>query len=301
MVMRATISALAAAAKAPHGGSLRLFSTTSTISSSFPFPQNTQQTPAREQAEPNTNLFVSGKCLFLYVSYSCSHFLVIITGLCVKFCGNVCALIRRFVDFTKAILFDASIILVLGLSKRTTTEGLQEAFSKFGEVVQAKVVTDRTSGYSKGFGFVRYATLEDAAEGIKGMDGQVNLILLPSFFLKRRLWMYLCNDFQLLSFWMDGLYLQSMQDPNNHLLNPRTWVQDMETTLVLITAGSDPDFRENKFGYSTSMVTMYAGISGIYMSLLKVRYSSVLQSMGAQPGWSWLLCDPSFFRVSAIT
>ncbi|KAJ6966605.1 hypothetical protein NC652_004229 [Populus alba x Populus x berolinensis] len=59
-----------------------------------------------------------------------------------------------------------------GLSKRTTTEGLQEAFSKFGEVVQAKVVTDRTSGYSKGFGFVRYGTLEDAAEGIKGMDGQ---------------------------------------------------------------------------------------------------------------------------------
>ncbi|KAG5255115.1 hypothetical protein OIU77_015345 [Salix suchowensis] len=118
MVMRATISALAAASKAPRGGSLRLFSTTSTISSSFPFPQNTQQTPAREQAEPNTNLFVSG------------------------------------------------------LSKRTTTEGLQEAFSKFGEVVQAKVVTDRTSGYSKGFGFVKYATLENAAEGIKGMDGQ---------------------------------------------------------------------------------------------------------------------------------
>uniref|UniRef100_A0A6N2M1D6 RRM domain-containing protein n=1 Tax=Salix viminalis TaxID=40686 RepID=A0A6N2M1D6_SALVM len=118
--MRATISALAAAAKAPRGVSLRLFSATSTISSSFPFPQNTQQTPAREQAEPNTNLFVSGKWL----------------------------------------------------SKRTTTEGLQEAFSKFGEVVQAKVVTDRTSGYSKGFGFVKYATLENAAEGIKGMDGQ---------------------------------------------------------------------------------------------------------------------------------
>ncbi|KAJ0045747.1 hypothetical protein Pint_04341 [Pistacia integerrima] len=59
-----------------------------------------------------------------------------------------------------------------GLSKRTTTEGLKEAFSKFGEVVQARVVTDRVSGYSKGFGFVRYATLEDAAKGIEGMDGK---------------------------------------------------------------------------------------------------------------------------------
>ncbi|KAJ6894456.1 organelle RRM domain-containing protein 2 [Populus alba x Populus x berolinensis] len=129
MAMRATTAALAAAAAAPRGGFLRLFSTTSTSSSSFPFPQATQQTPAREQAEPNTNLFVSG------------------------------------------------------LSKRTTSEGLREAFSKFGEVVQARVVTDRVSGYSKGFGFVKYATLEDAAEGIKGMDGQVSFTWLLTFVL----------------------------------------------------------------------------------------------------------------------
>ncbi|XP_042477931.1 organelle RRM domain-containing protein 2, mitochondrial [Macadamia integrifolia] len=63
-------------------------------------------------------------------------------------------------------------LFVSGLSKRTTTEGLREAFSKFGQVVNARVVTDRVSGYSKGFGFVLYATLEDAAEGIKGMDGK---------------------------------------------------------------------------------------------------------------------------------
>ncbi|XP_010694287.2 organelle RRM domain-containing protein 2, mitochondrial [Beta vulgaris subsp. vulgaris] len=63
-------------------------------------------------------------------------------------------------------------LFVSGLSKRTTTEGLQEAFSKFGEVVHARVVTDRVSGYSKGFGFVKYATIEDATAGIKGMDGQ---------------------------------------------------------------------------------------------------------------------------------
>ena len=37
----------------------------------------------------------------------------------------------------------------------------------------ARVVTDRVSGYSKGFGFVRYATVDEAAEGIKGMDGKV--------------------------------------------------------------------------------------------------------------------------------
>ncbi|EHA8588857.1 organelle RRM domain-containing protein 2, mitochondrial [Cocos nucifera] len=63
-------------------------------------------------------------------------------------------------------------LFVSGLSKRTTSEGLGEAFAKFGQVVHARVVTDRVSGYSKGFGFVRYATVEEAAEGIKGMDGK---------------------------------------------------------------------------------------------------------------------------------
>lgn len=37
----------------------------------------------------------------------------------------------------------------------------------------ARVVTDRVSGYSKGFGFVQYATIEEAAKGIEGMDGKV--------------------------------------------------------------------------------------------------------------------------------
>ncbi|KAL3736263.1 hypothetical protein ACJRO7_025253 [Eucalyptus globulus] len=63
-------------------------------------------------------------------------------------------------------------LFVSGLSKRTTTEKLREAFSQFGEVVHARVVSDRISGYSKGFGFVRYATLEDAAKGIEGMNGK---------------------------------------------------------------------------------------------------------------------------------
>ncbi|KAE8783095.1 glycine-rich RNA-binding protein 4, mitochondrial [Hordeum vulgare] len=60
-----------------------------------------------------------------------------------------------------------------GLNKRTTSDGLREAFSKFGQVTDARVITDRISGYSRGFGFVKYATVEEAAEGIKGMDGKV--------------------------------------------------------------------------------------------------------------------------------
>ncbi|KAL5231912.1 hypothetical protein ABZP36_030688 [Zizania latifolia] len=66
----------------------------------------------------------------------------------------------------------SSNLFVSGLSKRTTTDGLKGAFAKFGEVIHAKVVTDRVTGFSKGFGFVRYATVEDAAKGIEGMDGK---------------------------------------------------------------------------------------------------------------------------------
>ena len=39
----------------------------------------------------------------------------------------------------------------------------------------ARVVKDRASGWSKGFGFVRYSTLEGAAAGIEGMDGKVTM------------------------------------------------------------------------------------------------------------------------------
>ncbi|XP_006657815.1 organelle RRM domain-containing protein 2, mitochondrial-like [Oryza brachyantha] len=63
-------------------------------------------------------------------------------------------------------------LFVSGLNKRTTSEGLREAFSKFGQVIEARVITDRISGYSRGFGFVKYATVIEAGEGIKGMDGK---------------------------------------------------------------------------------------------------------------------------------
>ncbi|TVU43412.1 hypothetical protein EJB05_09884 [Eragrostis curvula] len=63
-------------------------------------------------------------------------------------------------------------LFISGLSKRTSTEGLREFAAKFGEVLHARVVTDRVTGFSKGFGFVRYSSVEDATKGIEGMDGK---------------------------------------------------------------------------------------------------------------------------------
>ena|SRR5687768_10442318 len=63
-------------------------------------------------------------------------------------------------------------LFVGGLAWATTDEGLMDAFSQFGEVTDAKVVMDRDTGRSRGFGFVTFAEAEAAQAAITGMDGQ---------------------------------------------------------------------------------------------------------------------------------
>lgn len=54
----------------------------------------------------------------------------------------------------------------------TTDEKLKEAFSSFGQLVEAKVIVDRATGRSKGFGFVSYATIEEAQKAKEGMNAK---------------------------------------------------------------------------------------------------------------------------------
>jgi cold-inducible RNA-binding protein len=62
-------------------------------------------------------------------------------------------------------------LFVGGLSWGTTDEGLQGAFSKYGEIAEAKVITDRETGRSRGFGFVTFANDESAVSAINEMNG----------------------------------------------------------------------------------------------------------------------------------
>ncbi len=62
-------------------------------------------------------------------------------------------------------------LFVGGLSWDTTDDGLREAFSRFGSVIEAKVVTDRETGRSRGFGFVGYQDPADGATAQQAMDG----------------------------------------------------------------------------------------------------------------------------------
>jgi RNA recognition motif-containing protein len=49
---------------------------------------------------------------------------------------------------------------------------LQEMFSAFGTVTSAKVIMDRESGRSKGFGFVEMGSEQEAQAAMSGMNGK---------------------------------------------------------------------------------------------------------------------------------
>jgi cold-inducible RNA-binding protein len=62
-------------------------------------------------------------------------------------------------------------VFVGGLSWDTNDQGLAEAFQPFGTVTEAKVISDRETGRSRGFGFVTFAAPADAERAIAEMDG----------------------------------------------------------------------------------------------------------------------------------
>ena len=66
----------------------------------------------------------------------------------------------------------ATKLYVGGVSYSTTDDGLREAFAQAGNVVSAKVIMDRMTGRSRGFGFVEMATDEDAQKAIQMWNGK---------------------------------------------------------------------------------------------------------------------------------
>ena len=62
-------------------------------------------------------------------------------------------------------------LFIGGLSWNTDDEGLRAAFERFGAVADAKVITDRDTGRSRGFGFVTFDGPDEADTAIREMDG----------------------------------------------------------------------------------------------------------------------------------
>src|SRR5438132_5157250 len=62
-------------------------------------------------------------------------------------------------------------LYVGGLPYSSTEQQLQELFSQHGSVTSAKIITDRYTGQSRGFGFVEMATSEEAQKAITALNG----------------------------------------------------------------------------------------------------------------------------------
>ena len=61
-------------------------------------------------------------------------------------------------------------IFVGGLSWGTNEDGLRDSFSRFGEITDAKVITDRATGRSRGFGFVTFEETNSVTDAVTSMN-----------------------------------------------------------------------------------------------------------------------------------
>ncbi|GFP85880.1 glycine-rich RNA-binding protein grp1a [Phtheirospermum japonicum] len=59
-----------------------------------------------------------------------------------------------------------------GLAWATTDQSLEQAFSQYGEVIESKIINDRETGRSRGFGFVTFRDEQSMKEAIGAMNGQ---------------------------------------------------------------------------------------------------------------------------------
>jgi RNA recognition motif-containing protein len=62
-------------------------------------------------------------------------------------------------------------LYVGSLPYKTTEDELHQLFSQYGTVTSVKIVTDRVTGQSKGFGFVEMANSDEAQKAIEGVNG----------------------------------------------------------------------------------------------------------------------------------
>ena len=63
-------------------------------------------------------------------------------------------------------------LYVGGVPYSSTEDGLKEYFSAAGSVESAKIITDKMTGRSKGFGFVEMSSDEEAQKAIEMFDGK---------------------------------------------------------------------------------------------------------------------------------
>ena len=62
-------------------------------------------------------------------------------------------------------------LYVGGIAWKTTEDSLYDTFGQYGQLEEVKIITDRETGRSRGFGFVTFVNDEDANNAIDAMNG----------------------------------------------------------------------------------------------------------------------------------
>ncbi|CAI0437702.1 unnamed protein product [Linum tenue] len=97
------------------------------------------------------------------------------------FCNKLGGLLRQSVSQSSSYpmgsmmntaRYMSSKLFVGGLAYATDDQSLKQAFDTYGEVVEARVINDRDTGRSRGFGFVSFSNSEAASSAMSAMDGQ---------------------------------------------------------------------------------------------------------------------------------
>ncbi|CAN6844739.1 unnamed protein product [Brassica oleracea] len=83
--------------------------------------------------------------------------------------GRIFRQTSNYVTVSNSILqsISSSKIFVGGISYSTDEFGLREAFSKYGQVVDAKIIVDRETGRSRGFAFVTFTSNQEATNAMQ--------------------------------------------------------------------------------------------------------------------------------------
>ncbi|CAG7883019.1 unnamed protein product [Brassica rapa] len=91
------------------------------------------------------------------------------------FCTKLGILQNRSVPVTSmlgSLRYMPTKLFIGGLSPGTDDDSLKDAFSTFNGVTEARVMTNKVTGRSRGYGFVNFISEDSAKSAISAMDGQ---------------------------------------------------------------------------------------------------------------------------------
>ncbi|XP_010494963.1 PREDICTED: 40S ribosomal protein S19, mitochondrial [Camelina sativa] len=77
-----------------------------------------------------------------------------------------------FTSMLTSLRYMSTKLYIGGLSPGTDEQSLKDAFSSFNGVTEARVMTNKVTGRSRGYGFVNFMTEDSAKSAISAMDGQ---------------------------------------------------------------------------------------------------------------------------------